>query len=460
MALSQQTVWEVRTTGADTNGGGFLFGASGTDRSQQDAAYATGTNLTVDATTNTDVAPDGYTPDATDVGNLIQITAGAGFTIGFYEIKSIQSGKWRLDRSPAAVTTAGGTWSLGGALLSPAVAVGAVTASLNLVWVKAGTYTISTTTAGVSGGKVFTSQSTVMEGYQTTRGDLGTKPLLQVASSGVTSITVCEFQGSEGGPRNISVDGQSKSSIAGIRLTGGGPAVNCSVLNCTNGSMSSTGAGMFIGCVSSGHSTAAACPGHAYLFCEVYGGTTSAFTGQSNNDYYISCIASGNTGASSDGFASAGYGFTCVNCTAYGNGRHGFFISNQRQMHTLINCIAEGNGGYGFQLSTKTFIWLVNCAGYNNTSGNIDTTTSLGYRAINFVTGSTSFFVNAAARNFALNNAAGGGASCKAIGYPTTFPGGATANYVDLGAAQAAVIAALSAWMYPMWQAAVHAVCG
>lgn len=34
MALSSATVFEVRTTGADTNGGGFVAGAAGTDYSQ------------------------------------------------------------------------------------------------------------------------------------------------------------------------------------------------------------------------------------------------------------------------------------------------------------------------------------------------------------------------------------------------------------------------------------------
>jgi hypothetical protein len=45
MALSSATVLEVRTTGVDTNGGGFVTGATGTDFSQQNAAQYSGTNL-------------------------------------------------------------------------------------------------------------------------------------------------------------------------------------------------------------------------------------------------------------------------------------------------------------------------------------------------------------------------------------------------------------------------------
>ncbi|MCZ2080441.1 MAG: hypothetical protein LC130_36195, partial [Bryobacterales bacterium] len=115
MALPAATVFQVITTGDDANGGGFVPGGEGLDRSQDDAAFASGTSLTVDSSVNTDVTPDGHTPDTADVNNIIQITAGEGFTPGAYHIVSIQSGKWRLDRSPAAVGTGGGVWSLGGA---------------------------------------------------------------------------------------------------------------------------------------------------------------------------------------------------------------------------------------------------------------------------------------------------------------------------------------------------------
>ena len=47
MALSAGVVWEVRTTGDDTNGGGFdsTVTSPGTDYSQQTAAQITYTDL-------------------------------------------------------------------------------------------------------------------------------------------------------------------------------------------------------------------------------------------------------------------------------------------------------------------------------------------------------------------------------------------------------------------------------
>jgi hypothetical protein len=45
MALPTTTVIEVRTTGNDSNGGGFVAGASGTDYSQQNSAQYTFSNL-------------------------------------------------------------------------------------------------------------------------------------------------------------------------------------------------------------------------------------------------------------------------------------------------------------------------------------------------------------------------------------------------------------------------------
>src|SRR6266568_1510943 len=150
MALSSVITWEVRTTGSDTQcAGGFKTGATGTDYSQQTAAQFSGTDLVIDATTNTKVTSATHNFVAADVGNLIQITAGVGYTTGFYEIVSVASNAATLDRSPGAVGLTGGTWWEGGALASPGMAGGAKVAG-NQVWIKAGTYTITSTTANVA----------------------------------------------------------------------------------------------------------------------------------------------------------------------------------------------------------------------------------------------------------------------------------------------------------------------
>src|ERR1700693_2557717 len=46
MSLSASTVWEVRPgVGSDTNGGGYVTGAGGTDYSQQNSKNSSGSNI-------------------------------------------------------------------------------------------------------------------------------------------------------------------------------------------------------------------------------------------------------------------------------------------------------------------------------------------------------------------------------------------------------------------------------
>jgi hypothetical protein len=75
MAISAYTTWEVRATGNDSNGGGFVTGSTGTDYSQQDASQYSGSDLVVDATTNTKVTAASHLFVASDVGNILRITS-------------------------------------------------------------------------------------------------------------------------------------------------------------------------------------------------------------------------------------------------------------------------------------------------------------------------------------------------------------------------------------------------
>src|SRR5260221_6595295 len=106
MALSVLTVWEVRpTAGNDLNGGGFHTGASGTDYSQQDTAQYSASDLTSISSLVVSSASHNFV--ATDVGHIINIASGTGFTVGFYEIVSVGSNQATLDRSPGTVGTGG-----------------------------------------------------------------------------------------------------------------------------------------------------------------------------------------------------------------------------------------------------------------------------------------------------------------------------------------------------------------
>src|ERR1051325_5937093 len=229
MALSAVTTWEVRTAGSDTAcSGGFVTGASGTDYSQQDAAQFSGTNLaSANGTTNPpQVTSATHNFVAADVGNIIQITAGTNWTAGFYQIVSCAANAATLDRAcGTAASISGGTWCEGGALAAPGIASGAK-AQGNDVWIKAGTYTISSSTENIATGKVkeiFGTGGGVdganfsrWEGYQSLRNDKGTKPILKVAAAGVTAIIVFHSEAQSLIVDNIEIDGNSKTDITAL----------------------------------------------------------------------------------------------------------------------------------------------------------------------------------------------------------------------------------------------------
>ena len=126
MALSAATNWDVRTGGSDSNGGGSVVGAAGTDYSQSNSPGFSGTDLT--SVSSLVVSSASHNFVSTDVGNIVQITSStSGFTTGFYQIVSVSANQATFDRSPGTVGV-GGVWAEGGSLLTPGKAFGAAIA--------------------------------------------------------------------------------------------------------------------------------------------------------------------------------------------------------------------------------------------------------------------------------------------------------------------------------------------
>lgn len=434
MALNAAIQWEVRTTGSDNNGGAFKAGASGTDRSQQDAAHATLTTASTVHTTTTqiNVAVGDYTVTAADVGNVVQVTGGTA-TAGFYEITAVDTGnnRWTVDR---AVGTSGQTvaGNMGGGLATLGKAGSATLQAGMIIWVKSGSYVLSTTTQNVSNGVFnFNSVRLHIEGYQTTRGDLGTTPVI-TATGAISSFTALSVQAAGSWVVNIHIDCAAKATSRGFTPSG---AYLCKGSNCTNGAFVSGGFAVWEACEATGCSTAAPFSGAARMVdCVSHDNTVTAFDLSSGNSCAIGCIADTNTGATSDGFALSGNGGAVLNCVAYANGRHGFAISNGI---LAKNCIAEANGSAGYNLtSAGVATILLNCATYNNGTatyaGNTAETTVIGF--IDNTTGT--FFTNAAGGDFSLNNTTNQGALARGTGYPGTFPVGSSVGYLDIGAVQ------------------------
>lgn len=440
MSLSASTVIEIRATGDDANGGGFVTGSGGTDYSLQDAAQLSLTDLACNNNTTLTSATGGFTDLM--VGNLIQIASGTNFTPSWYHITArADTNTVTLDRNPTtgAAATAG-VGKVGGALASPGMAAGLknICPAGSTVFQKAGTYTIALTTPNVATGIVnltWNGADAALDcwiGYDATRTIKNTdanRPLIQVAGSGVTSVTlfrvastttVCNFF-----CRNLLFDGLSKTSIKGIEgATNFGSYIYelCEARNCTNnGFMSSGGLSYYLKCISDGHSSQpgfefGSSPSHCYG-CIARNGTSIGFSWANNIALLlIRCIADSNLGATTDGFhaGAGGVGGRLMNCVAYNNGRHGVhFASANARGPVVINSIWYGNAGYGANNSGGSPVVSYKCAGGSNTSGNENAIT----HSFDFVTLSADPFTDAAGGDFSLNNDAGGGAELRGVAF-------------------------------------------
>lgn len=420
MALPATGVWEVQTGGSDANGG--MFDPSVTSPGT-DYTYGAGQNaivysdLVIQATT-TQVASAGRSFVAADVGNTINIVSGTGFTTGRYNIRSVSSGIATLDRSAGTAASTGGTGTLGGALLSPAVPCASIVEG-NMVYVKTGTYLITSTTQNIAGGRILFGVGGQMIGYGTTRGDSG-RPTLQASGVGPS---ICSASGNVGVSFiNIIADG---NSIAGTKGFVGGATgmrhINCKAMRTAFEGFQS--AGLYVRCEAASCNVGFGTAGPLFD-CVARSCVSNGFA--IGGGTVIRCIAISNGGV---GFLLQFEG-VAVNCTAYGNTGTGFNLTSPRSQY-LLNCVAVSNGAYGFGIaSTDLRVRLEYCAAYNNTTANVQT----GVTNNNPVTLTANPFVAPAGSittiedawaNFMLNNITGGGAALRGAGYPSYFDVGA-----------------------------------
>lgn len=430
MALSSATAFEVRTTGDDTNGGGFVAGASGTDRSQQNAAHATLTTAATVHTTTTQInVPGGeHTVSAADVGNLFQINSGTA-TAGVYEITAVDVGnnRWTLDRSAgtAAQTAAG---KMGGAFATPGKAApltvsgGAVNPG-HKIWVKAGTYTLSTSTPGAGGPVLFTSAAAlVMEGYNTTRGDRGAKPEINAGSVG--SVSLITTQGNAKQILiNLKLNGNSQAAVIGANLNGSNRhrAYLCEVVDCDGvGGFSGNGNGTALFCRATSCATAGFAGMRYASRCRA-DQNAIGFSAGLNHEH---CLADANTG---DGFNLTN-GSSVMACTSHGNGGDGFDFGNANS--SGHGCVSTGNTGVGYAGggTGAGTAWLDGCADRGNSSRS-----SGNFLDTGAITLTADPYTNAAGGDFSPNTTSGGGAALRAAAYG--IPGQTVSNF-DIGAVQ------------------------
>jgi hypothetical protein len=451
MALAHATVFEVRTAGSDSNGGGFVTGSTGTDFSQQNAAQYTFTDLaSTSGTTNPSIVTSAsHSFGATDVGNIMQITAGTSWLTGFYQIVSVSAGAATLDRAcGSAASITAGTYAVGGALLTWSILSNASLTAGNIIYIKSGTYTItSTISLGASGNDTNGPISVI--GYDVSRGDNdGTRPIL---TSATTTVNL------------IALNGKFTWSFTNFKLTHTGATrgagfiastANASIMTftnfiidgCLNGFQCASlvsGFGMFQACIQNfqiqnctndGIELSNNGQGAASIVRDgtIFNCTTSGFdSGASNTTSVILervLISSNGKGVNLRSIVNGMYSF--LHCDIYKNTGDGIAaagVAGNGNGYMFENNIIYGNGGFGINFtntSPNVFIDRTNAFG-SNTSGN----------ANNYTLNSTDLTGIADPLTSTTNPTLSSTSVCKAAGFPGVFLSGGT-GFPDIGILQ------------------------
>ena len=427
MALPSATVFELRIAGNNNNGGGFVAGASGTDYSQQDSAQYSAADLVLVTTGTCSSASHSFV--AADVGNLIQITAGTGFTAGFYEIVSVAAGVATLDRAAGTASSTGGTWAEGGALGT----IGYVMSELYSINVSGITCYIQ---AGSYAGSYMLTPSVPNRfiGYSATRGDggratwtidSGTALIRFSAFIWFENIAMVNSSGSPGLCFNAQIgDADIYMTLMNCLIDGFSNAFdgypnyytmyleNCEIKNCTGDVLYQTYGSLWItlsNCYIHNNSgkglNLAMTPSVICLGTTFYANSAGIYINTASNAVLTLLIQR------SSFVSNTNDGITLQNGAA---GFTNLFIQNS---------IFSGNGGYGIDAGgAYPAIDLqenLNNAFYDNSSGNY-TALVISRNEID-LTGSP--FTNPSAGNFALNNTAGAGLACQGAAFACSLIG-------------------------------------
>lgn len=441
MSLASDIVWEVRTTGADTNGGGFKASASGTDWTQQDSPQYSVTDAVTAGTTTITSATANFGTDV--VGNVLYIQGGTGsITAGWYEIVSrTNSTTIVVDRSTGLSAGTGATLKIGGALATLNKLAALLTTSGNDAYVKAtADYTTSTTIT-------FSGYITTIRGYTTTRGDNGQFTVKATAGS----ITIIQCLNSGCSVLNAIADANSQSSIIGFENGGNSANAavfdNCKAVSCQygfslSGSSKPGGAGA-VNCVADSCTSVgfAVQNGIALYNCWAKSCTTGIDNlGAASGPVVDRCLITGGTTGVRVGASGNVCSFVAINSVFYGQSGDGLRITTNTiaAQDLVVNNIFYSIGGYGINAATPNgSVASTYTAGGRNAFG----ACTSGQRNLfpagpSDITLSADPFTNAGTNDFSLNNTAGGGAACRAAGFPGTIAGGLTTGYLDVGLAQ------------------------
>ena len=461
MAVAAATVWEVRpTVGNDTNGGGFVAGASGTDYSQQDSKNSGGNNQSTADAVGTGIATiTSVTASFTAaiVGNIIYLS-GTGVTTGWYQVVTFtNSTTIILDRSPGTFT--GATMNIGGALATIATAFNSAQGAVACnTWYIKNTGNLTVTAALQPG---FSNNPTPMSfiGYGSSRSD-GVKATWTTSTNSVNLINFLSgannyiFQNlnltsTAGSPGDGITNNNTiiyDVSLVNCKISGWSHGINgdyslveyfdnlildsCEVSSCTATGVVNSSATLLINSYFHGNTS------HGFYFNSTASGRESKLTA-------IRCVFYNNGGAG----VSAPYGsvtfVSLINCDFVSNTGDGFtFVTGFNFPVVVQNCIFASNGGYGMNgtgspgFSSYSMIQNRSNAFYNNTSGAVSNAL---LSSPTDVTLSGSPFTAPSSADFSLNGTAGAGTACKGAGYNggSLFSAQSSVG-LDIGAVQSA----------------------
>lgn len=372
-AIAATTVWEVRTTGDATNGGGFNPAQTdaGTDYSQQDAAQLSSTDLAM-ATGGTTLTSStgGFT--AAMIGNIIYIASGTHFTAGYYEITDYtDTNTVTLDRDATDGTNgSSGAGKVGGALSSPASAV-LTSVSYNTIWVKSGTYTEKINATNRSSIYLF--------GYQSARGDYpyGDNRVIINATGNTNAIYASTSDAVNWIIKNVIFKNASESGIYRVH----GTFVNCRTTN--NGGKGHEKYNQYSnfinfecdnnGSVCHGGNWAG---GSLFINSYIHDNSSSGISVDWNNGSSYTIFDSIFDSNSGNGISVPRGGCVSVRNLIYNNTGTGIytgsFTANGNTSEYLFNNAIVSNGGYGIYWNdTRNPSFFDFNAYYNNTSGNL-----------------------------------------------------------------------------------------
>lgn len=392
------------------------------------------------------------------IGNVIAVSSGTGFTQQRAQILSIPASVTaRCDRTLGTTASTGGNSKLGGALLTIGQA-GALHNTSQGIYVKynATAFSSTSTTNNAAGGRMTltSGSSTAMSfirGFDTVCGDEYTptnglnRPTIQWGvNAGTLPIisggTSCRIE-------NFILDGSTFTGTRGIAPSTNNIIRKVKFLNFKSSSVVPAGTTLVADCEFTACSLSAALSIVTFIMefrgCSFHDNTFNVITASSGQIKLIKCDFYNNTGASTNNVQATGAATVICDGVTMGTvGQHGFDIQAALAQGVFTNCYVQGAGGAGWNFGTAMdIVAMINCGGYNNTSGNFDVTKlTNSYDQIGFLSPSADVFTNLAGGDLTLNNTAGAGALLRAAGWPSTYPGMTGTNYSDVGAYQSQAV--------------------